>query len=44
MDGMLSHFEELLEAENVFVRNKKQRKNLYIRNSNVSLWTYLEEM
>jgi len=26
MDGMLSHLEELLEAKNIFVRNRKQMK------------------
>ena len=26
MDGMLSHLEELLEAKNIFVRKRKQRK------------------
>jgi hypothetical protein len=26
MDGILSHLEELLEAKNVFVRNRKQRR------------------
>ena len=26
IDGMLSHLEELLEAKNVFVRNRKQRR------------------
>jgi hypothetical protein len=26
MDGMLSHIEELLEAKNIFVRNRKQRR------------------
>ena len=26
MDGMLSHLEELLEAKNIFVRNRKQKR------------------
>lgn len=30
MDGKLSHLEELLEAKNIFVKNRKQRRNFYL--------------
>jgi len=31
IDGMLSHIEELLEAKNIFVRNRKQIRTRALR-------------